>query len=910
MVQRLLKNILSGLGCLLAVTAWAQHTPRLRNFQPADYEAQNQNWSLTQSPDGWLYAGNNGMLMEFDGSRWRHFALPEKQAVRAVAMGRSGEVFCGGFAEFGFWAKDAAGQLNYTSLSAHLGEGQIGKEEIWHILVLPDYVLFQSFSTLYKYDYHKVVPIKPPNAIMFAQWVNGQVVLPVIERGLYELLPDNTFRELAGSGVLKNKIVQFVVPNGTGGIWAGTSNDGIFELQGGECKPWNNPLNEVFRKKQLNKAVALQEGGWAFGTILDGCYVLYPSGQLRSHLHRENGLQNNTVLALLEDRDGNLWMGLDRGIDFAALRSPLTFFTDQTGKIGTVYTAAVYQDHLYIGTNQGVFRAPYPAPLYPSPFTLVEGSQGQVWQLRVFEGQLICGHNSGTFLVEGNAVRRISNITGGWCTIPLPGHSNTLLQATYTGLVLYVKEPGARWAFAGRVGGFGEPLKKIVFDPAGNIWGAHPNKGLFRLRLSEDLLQVREFKTFTRDDGLATDFQLGLSVFPDRDSAELVVNTFPTALHLQNNAGRTTFEPINKPLAARKWLPGAEGERFALDGSGLWLLSMDGRLQKIPLALVPSFENVETLSGGEYLFCLENGFALLNKSSTASENSVKTLPATVVSRIKTADDHSFLPAEDLSFAYRNNSLTFQFAQPFYEHPVRFSWLLEGFTETWSSWAYLSEKEFTSLPSGRYSFRVRSELGGAEAIVSFRIEPPWYLSTLAFVVYALFFLGLVWFMEIINRRRLERQRDRLETEKEREILVLEVENKSRELSNAAFNLIRKNEALQSLKDNLLDSKNEPRALSRIVREIDSHLEGDHDWELFEASFNRVHDDFFKRLMQTFPDLTPGDLRLAAYLKMNLSSKEIAPLLNISVRGIENKRYRLRKKIGLSEDANLTEFIMAF
>jgi DNA-binding CsgD family transcriptional regulator len=151
---------------------------------------------------------------------------------------------------------------------------------------------------------------------------------------------------------------------------------------------------------------------------------------------------------------------------------------------------------------------------------------------------------------------------------------------------------------------------------------------------------------------------------------------------------------------------------------------------------------------------------------------------------------------------------------------------------------------------------------------------------------------------------------MEAEKEREILLLEVENKNRELSNAAFNLIRKNEALQSLKDNLLDTKNEPRAFSKLVREIDAHLEGDHDWEIFEASFNRVHDEFFKRLMQDYPELTPGDLRLAAYLKMNLSSKEIAPLLNISIRGIENKRYRLRKKLGLPEEANLTEFIMAF
>jgi DNA-binding CsgD family transcriptional regulator len=162
------------------------------------------------------------------------------------------------------------------------------------------------------------------------------------------------------------------------------------------------------------------------------------------------------------------------------------------------------------------------------------------------------------------------------------------------------------------------------------------------------------------------------------------------------------------------------------------------------------------------------------------------------------------------------------------------------------------------------------------------------------------------LEEEKERELTRQR----AEAEREILVLEVQNKSRELSNAALNLIRKNEVLQRLKDDLLDSKNDPRALQKIMRLIDEHLEGDHDWEIFEESFNRVHDDFFKRLMHDFPNLTPGDMRLAAYLKMNLASKEIAPLLNISVRGVENKRYRLRTKLGLPEEANLTEFVMGF
>lgn len=188
-------------------------------------------------------------------------------------------------------------------------------------------------------------------------------------------------------------------------------------------------------------------------------------------------------------------------------------------------------------------------------------------------------------------------------------------------------------------------------------------------------------------------------------------------------------------------------------------------------------------------------------------------------------------------------------------------------------------------------------------------------------YFLVIIGLLWQLEQYNRRRLDRQLQRLEAEKaaelarqrteaEHEKLLLEVNNQSRELSNAAFNLIRKNEVLQGLKDDLQDLKNDPAAVRKIIRHIDEHIESDHDWAIFEESFNRVHDDFFKRLMHDFPELTPGDLRLAAYLKMNLSSKEIAPLLNISVRGVENKRYRLRKKLGLSEEANLTEFILSF
>ncbi|MBL7806050.1 MAG: hypothetical protein JNL02_20070 [Saprospiraceae bacterium] len=888
-----------------------QGTPRIRNFSPADYGAQNQNWALAQSPDGWIYAGNNGGLLEFDGVRWRNIYLPNRQTIRAVATGPHGEVFCGGFAEFGYWIIDGNGKPGYRSLSAEVRNDKLEQEEIWHILPGPGFVLFQSFSTIYKFDYQKITVLKPPASIMFAREAGGKIYLPAIGQGLYELLPDNTFRFVPGTGALAGEIVQFIVPGPQGSLWAGTTNKGIFEISNHQCRPWPNPLNLEFQRFQLNKAIALRDGGWAVGTILNGVYVLAPDGRQRYHLNRENGLQNNTVLAMLEDSAGDLWLGLDRGIDLVALHSPLTFFIDQSGRIGTVYTAAEHRGLLYIGTNQGVF-----VQTQTGNFELLEGTQGQVWQLTAFNTQLLCGHNSGSFLIDGYNARRISDVTGGWSTVAVPGQENVLIQGTYTGLVVFRKKsPESDWQFSHRLSGFAQPLKKIVFGPNGELWGAHPNRGLFRLRLSQDLSHVEEQRFFTRTDGLPTDFQLNLAFI----DGTLRVNSDRGVWNIRTTAERIYFEP--EPDAGReKWLPGENGVFFRVDSSGIRMVE-GAAVSSFNLPLVPNFENIIRLSNGDYLFCLETGFALLRK--TGSTYAAVPAAAPAIRLMETNSGLVALPTDGstISLGARENNLRFLFAVPSYGRAPKFSWQLEGFSSQWSVWTTSGEKEFTNLPYGKYRFRVRTEGCAEEAVLNIRILPPWYLSIWASIAYLLLAFLLLWGVEKYSRRQLERQRLRLEADAAQELerqraladsekLFLEVENKNRELSNAALNLIRKNEVLQRLKDDLLEARNEPKALQKLARLIDNHLEGDHDWEVFEASFNKVHDDFFKRLMHDYPDLTPGDLRLAAYLKMNLSSKEIAPLLNISVRGVENKRYRLRKKLGLPEDANLTGFIINY
>ena len=116
-------------------------------------------------------------------------------------------------------------------------------------------------------------------------------------------------------------------------------------------------------------------------------------------------------------------------------------------------------------------------------------------------------------------------------------------------------------------------------------------------------------------------------------------------------------------------------------------------------------------------------------------------------------------------------------------------------------------------------------------------------------------------------------------------------------------------LHSLKDhygsdaiNRISSK-----IGRLIKENDS---SNKEWEIFERHFEQAHNNFFKKLLETYPELTQSDLKLCAFLRMNLSSKETAPLLNIEIRSVEVRRYRLRKRMHLSTDENLVEYILNF
>jgi DNA-binding CsgD family transcriptional regulator len=164
---------------------------------------------------------------------------------------------------------------------------------------------------------------------------------------------------------------------------------------------------------------------------------------------------------------------------------------------------------------------------------------------------------------------------------------------------------------------------------------------------------------------------------------------------------------------------------------------------------------------------------------------------------------------------------------------------------------------------------------------------------------------------------------LEIEKnEKEIIQLknqnlqtQLESKNSELATNAMSLVQKGELLSRIKEELVVLKNnsengrESKEFKKVITTINKELEINNDWDKFAGHFDEVHTNFLTILKKQYPALTSAELKLCAYLRLNLSSKEIAQLMGISTRGVETSRYRIRKKFGLSGEQNLFDVLFS-
>ncbi len=900
-------------------SSMAQELPLVKSFSRTEYGGQKQNWDIDQLSDGTMCFANSSGLLMFDGVNWTNHPLPNRQFLRTIEASRD-TLYAGAYGEFGYWHfhSDSLRWI-YQSLSEELGLEELEREEIWNIVVSERDIYYQSFGSIFAFDQDEMAARKigTPSNIQFIHSVSGDLVLQVHGHGLCRM-EDDTVRSIYAIPQWANERITGVEELADG-HWLLSAESGLLmTLTDGRLDHFDHELGAEFDDFQINKLKVLKNGTIAIGTISHGLFLVQPDGHLLYHFTKENGMMNNTILSLFEDNVGNLWVGLDDGIAMVNLNNPLNYWRDYRGQIGTPYAAARFQDALYLGSNQGL----YVRSDGDSHYKPVTGAGGQVWELLQVDDHLFAGHNRGLLVIDQAGEASLIPGWGIWNLSVVQKEPLILLAGTYNGISFIEQKDNGQ--FEVRNSSFPHAARHVSISDQNEVWVASPYKGVYRLQLDGDMV-------FSEPPGLPHSMRIRLDRWDNQ-----VVAIASESDHYQFDPPCDCFkmhDRLSSTTMSGKYYSGRASTYFEVTSDAVHYYNNDNAVVTLDLAVVENHRPFIILDDSEYLICLDDGYAIFQPDAYTSWSPHR---APTVSSVEAFDKQGLSVSKSHLFADHVSTINLPrstkrvrlaYTHRSFIRDAKYRSRLHGFDQDWTRWESTHFREFTNLHAGSYRFDLSSTLGPESSSFTLMLEPKWYETNAAKALVCLLVLGLVLGINRLYHWRIERHKRRLQIEHERElnrqrlllrneILEKDVIVKSKQLANSTMSLVQKNDVLNNILDGLQEVKKglgirlPDKYYHNLVRLIRQNLSSDEDAGLFETNFDQVHDQFFSELHQDFPSLSPGELKLAAYLKMNLSSKEIAQLLKISVRGVENKRYRLRKKMGLASGDNLMTSLLKY
>lgn len=263
-------------------------------------------------------------------------------------------------------------------------------------------------------------------------------------------------------------------------------------------------------------------------------------------------------------------------------------------------------------------------------------------------------------------------------------------------------------------------------------------------------------------------------------------------------------------------------------------------------------------------------------------------------------------------SYLDKSFSIDFTLTDYRSPAEnvFSYRMHGFDDQWQVTPKGKRSvTYTNLDPGSYIFQVQHKEASTSVEIDIKAaywQTVWFRVLTVFIIFVLLLFGMYL---VIKRREAASKRKILQLRNEK--LSTEIEAKNSKLMFSSVQMAHKNEILNEVKTDLLAAQKSPeKSLRSLVRKLDIEIQNEDYWKEFNLYFNEFDQNFIKRLRASYPDLTKNDLRLCSLLRMDLSTKEIASLLNVSLRAVEQSRYRLKKRIGLPKGENLVKFIVSF
>lgn len=925
----------------------------IQNFTPTDYKAGIQNIDFAQNRDMTIFVANNLGILSFDGNQWNTHDFKTGKKKRSLTFDpHTNRLYVGSQGEFGYFEEN----WHYISLTDIIPEDNKDFDEVWDVFQIDSKVFFCTFQGIYIYDSQSINVLKHKEGLGRSFQADGKIFTQSQRGVLYEIEDNQLVQSYQQART--NQVIAGLIPENGGYLIFYNSGQIAFTTPLGVSSKYEE-LVEALQGTYVNHVTQLSDTRLVISTQTAGLFLYDKQSGNLEPINTTNGLGSNACLRSFQDYFGNLWVGMQNGIALIDINSPMRLINREINIQGSGYEAFNTNEGTYFSTSNGIYFLANKT----TKSIFLEGTEGPAYSIQEIGGKLYAGHHRGLFLLERGKARHLAPTDGLWKVEQLKSDSRYAIGGTYSGLFLFKINEAELLEPVQRIRGFNASSRFFEEDRSGKIWAGQYYKGLYQLTLSPDKKETKVLNISEESDSPIQE-QIILSklreelflssysglyqVTPNQEPListshfSEVIGDQPVYLFQQDQKNNVHVIAENtvgffKQISAGNYqfFPSSLYQlRFHLNNdllhismnypNGVLFSANEGFIHYVPDLEVPFNINNPLIVSRVYSVT-EDSTLYAQKPFEAKPESIA--PITVSPQDKVLK----IEVEAFQFKDLNNQ--------------QFRYFLKGFDEDYGQWTSSTVKEYTNLREGHYEFiaQYQDHLGkiATSQALHLQVKPPFYRSLVAQILYV---IGGVLTLFLISRfqkyryvqkaQRIEYEKqlelsnkqqkiNDLEQQKKKELLELKEEKMKSELQHlnkllatSTMNLVVKNEFIESIKEELNEVQHKGKkietkqALQKIVKGIDTNLRIQDDWEQFEYHFEKVHVDFLARLRKAYPNLTPNEQKLCAFLRLNLHTKEIANLLSISLRGVEVARYRLRKKLGLEKGQNLAKFILEY
>jgi len=726
----------------LFVTApftYSQGLPVIHIYTPEDYGDFRQNWDIAQDSKGYLYFGNSNGLVRFDGAKWESRYIGAGRIVRTLTSdGKT--IHWAGNRNFGYIGSDSIHSYQPVSLVQRLDSTERNISNIWDSIEHNGNVYHRSFDAIYKVSGDSITIIRDENPFLGVHSLFGSLIINRQNRPLASF-DNGVFTEIPNSEFYDNEVIFSVLPFEEGYLLM-SRELGIIYFDGTEFSPFDTDVSDYLHEHLIYRSVWLNDDEIAIATLRGGIVIINKKGEHLFTLREENGLPTNIIYDLYVDPEGILWGSTDNGIVKIFVNQPIRVLNELYGLSGANTFIHQHEETVYIGTTERLYTIQNSGVAEP-----IKEINGRVFDAVSAGNHLFVTGADGLYLIDRGDISHINSkpfslLDGG------TGDQDKIFGVVQNRL--YRIDYDQAVAYADTLREFDSVIRDfIVQDDV--VWVATADRRVHRIEpVTGRLIQ-------SYDAPIAENSQLQDLIYADN---KILLTTDSGLFYYDFPTGNFIADSTYNDPELNTW---QVTRAIQCENGGIWFRNN----RKIKQAVLE----------GEAWRVIENPYRTIGKGQAitdihcSDDGSVWLAGSSIVYRIqnpKWEPDGSFqtnitgvIASNDSLYMgfgsqpiiprlpYKNNNLRFTYAAASFADPgeTHYRVKLNGYEDAWGEWTLESQKDYTFIREGTYTFEVESrnifQQTGSVDTYTFTILPPWYRTFWAYLSYIILLSGLIY-----------------------------------------------------------------------------------------------------------------------------------------------------------------------